>query len=277
MTGDGGREVPGTAVGNSGTGAFWSAFLRSLRARGLGSVRLVIAGHHRGLVAAVRKVMPGSACQRCRVHFLRNCFAHIPKGAGEMAAATVRTAFTQPTADQLDAVAGMLGEQFPKVREMLLAAKEDLTAFAVFPLQHWKKIQPANPLERLNRETRRRTDVVQVFPSPGALERLVTAVLCELHDEWTAFPRRCVPEGSMPERPGEPAAASARPPHTNALPPPPHRPPPSPARPADTAAPGGHADLLPPPCHPPGGRNATGRTQAWQTRESLKLRCLQAS
>ncbi|MEY9988411.1 putative transposase [Streptomyces sp. V4I8] len=201
ITEDGGREVLGTAVGDSESEAFWSEFLRSLRERGLSGVRLVIADHHSGLVKAIRKVMLGSAYQRCRVHFLRNCFAHIPKGTGEMVAATIRTVFAQPTAQavqaQLDTVADMLGEQFPKVKEMLLDAKEDLTAFAVFPLQHWKKIQSTNPLERLNREIKRRTDVVQVFPNPAALQRLVTAILSELHDEWIAFPRRYLPEGSM--------------------------------------------------------------------------------
>ncbi|WP_406209715.1 IS256 family transposase [Streptomyces sp. NBC_01017] len=203
ITEDGGREVLGVAVGDSETEAFRSEFLRSLRARGLGGICLVIADHHSGLVAAIRKVMLGSSYQRCRVHFLRNCFAHIPKGAGEMVAATIRTIFAQPATalvrTQLDTVADMLGEQFPKVKETLLAAKEDLTAFAVFPLQHWKKIQSTNPLERLNREIKRRTDVVQVFPNPDALERLVTAVLFELHDEWIAFPRRYLPEGSMTE------------------------------------------------------------------------------
>ncbi|MFB8775368.1 transposase, partial [Streptomyces broussonetiae] len=112
-----------------------------------------------------------------------------------------RTIFIQPTAEavhhQLDAVADMLGQQFPKVRQMLLDAKEDLTAFADFPISHWKKIQSSNPLERINREIKRRTDVVQVFPSPAALERLVTAVLSEMHDEWIAFPRRYLSEGSM--------------------------------------------------------------------------------
>jgi putative transposase len=108
----------------------------------------------------------------------------IPKGSGEMVAATIRTIFIQPTAEavhhQLDAVADMLGQQFPKVRQMLLDAKEDLTAFAAFPISHWKKIQSSNPLERINREIKRRTDVVQVFPNPAALERLVTAVLSEM-------------------------------------------------------------------------------------------------
>ncbi len=98
---------------------------------------------------------------------------------------------------QVDTVAEMLGQQFPKVKAMLLEAKEDLTAFAVFPERHWKKIQSTNPLERLNREIKRRTDVVQVFPNDDALLRLVTAVLFELHDEWIAFPRRYLPEGSM--------------------------------------------------------------------------------
>ena len=198
---DGGREVLGVMVGDSETEAFWSEFLRSLRERGLGGVRLVISDSHSGLVAAIRKVMLGAAWQRCRVHFLRNVFAVIPKGSGEMVAATIRTIFIQPSAEavhhQLDAVADMLGQQFPKVRQMLLEAKEDLTAFAAFPISHWKKIQSSNPLERINREIKRRTDVVQVFPNPAALERLVTAVLSEMHDEWIAFPRRYLSEGSM--------------------------------------------------------------------------------
>jgi putative transposase len=145
--------------------------------------------------------MLGAAYQRCRVHFLRNVFAVIPKDAAEMVAATIRTIFAQPSAEavraQLDTVADMLGRQFPKVRAMLLEAKVDLTAFADFPERHWKKIQSTNPLERVNREIKRRVDVVQIFPNPDALERLTTAVLIEMHDEWIAFPRRYLPEGSM--------------------------------------------------------------------------------
>ncbi|WP_432021127.1 transposase, partial [Streptomyces sp. 1222.5] len=133
--------------------------------------------------------------------FLRNVFAVIPKDSAEMVAATIRTVFAQPTAAtvraQLDTVADMLGRQSPKVRAMLLEAKEDLTAFADFPDRHWKKIQSTNPLERINREIKRRTDVVQIFPNPEALERLTTAVLIEMHDEWIAFPRRYLPEDSM--------------------------------------------------------------------------------
>jgi putative transposase len=132
---------------------------------------------------------------------VRNVFAVIPKAAAEMVAATIRTIFAQPDAaavrTQLDAVAVMLGAQFPKVEHMLIEAKDELTAFADFPHQHWKKIQSTNPLERLNREVKRRSDVVQVFPNTDAVLRLVTAVLFELHDEWIAFPRRYLPEGTM--------------------------------------------------------------------------------
>ncbi|WP_406392029.1 IS256 family transposase [Streptomyces sp. NBC_00882] len=201
ITEDGGREVLGITVGDTESEVSWSEFLRSLRARGLNGVRLVISDSHSGLVAAIRKVMLGAAWQRCRVHFLRNVFSVIPKGSGEMVAATIRTIFIQPNADavyhQLDQVADMLGQQFPKVKQMLLDAKEDLTAFAGFPAAHWKKIQSSNPLERINREIKRRTDVVQVFPNSAALKRLVTAVLSEMHDEWIAFPRRYLSEGSM--------------------------------------------------------------------------------
>ncbi|WP_331748755.1 IS256 family transposase (plasmid) [Streptomyces chartreusis] len=220
ITEDGGREVLGLMVGDNETEAFWKEFLRSLRERGLSGVRLVITDQHSGLVAAVSKVMLGAAWQRCRVHFLRNVFSVIDKESGEMVAATIRTIFTQPTADlvrtQLDTVADMLGGQFPKVRAMLLDAKEDLTAFADFPPRHWKKIQSTNPLERINREIKRRTDVVQVFPNPPALERLTTAVLCEMHDEWIAFPRRYLPEGSMDKLyPELPESAPALPNTTN--------------------------------------------------------------
>ncbi|MFG2417427.1 IS256 family transposase [Streptomyces goshikiensis] len=201
VTEDGGREVVGVMVGDSETEVFWSQFLRHLRERGLTGVRLVISDSHSGLVAAIRKVMIGAAWQRCRVHFVRNVFAVIPKGSAEMVAATIRTLFAQPTAEtvrsHLDTVADMLGKQFPKVKAMLLDAKEDLTAFADFPHQHWKKIQSTNPLERLNREIKRRSDVVQVFPNTAAVSRLATAVLVELHDEWIVFPRRYLSTESM--------------------------------------------------------------------------------
>ncbi|MFD6187667.1 IS256 family transposase [Streptomyces goshikiensis] len=201
VTEDGGREVVGVMVGDSETEVFWSQFLRHLRERGLTGVRLVISDSHSGLVAAIRKVMIGAAWQRCRVHFVRNVFAVIPKGSAEMVAATIRTLFAQPTAEtvrsHLDTVADMLGKQFPKVKAMLLEAKEDLTAFADFPHQHWKKIQSTNPLERLNREIKRRSDVVQVFPNTAAVSRLATAVLVELHDEWIVFPRRYLSTESM--------------------------------------------------------------------------------
>ncbi|MFD9471490.1 IS256 family transposase [Streptomyces goshikiensis] len=201
VTEDGGREVLGVMVGDSETEAFWSQFLRHLRERGLTGVRLVISDSHSGLVKAIRKVMIGAAWQRCRVHFVRNVFSVIPKGSAEMVAATIRTLFAQPTAEavrtHLDTVADMLGGQFPKVKAMLREAKEDLTAFADFPHQHWKKIQSTNPLERLNREIKRRSDVVQVFPNTAAVSRLATAVLTELHDEWIAFPRRYLSIESM--------------------------------------------------------------------------------
>jgi putative transposase len=208
ITEDGGREVLGVMVGDSETELFWTQFLRSLRERGLTGVRLVLGDNHSGLVKAIRKVMIGAAYQRCRVHFLRNVFAVIPKDAAEMVAATIRTIFAQTTAAavraQLDTVADMLGQQFPKVKQMLIEAKDDLTAFADFPERHWKKIQSTNPLERINREIKRRIDVVQVFPNDDALLRLITAVLFEMHDEWIAFPRRYLPEGSMEQiYPGE--------------------------------------------------------------------------
>jgi putative transposase len=198
---DGHREVLGFDVGDSEDGAFWTAFLRSLRARGLAGVQLVISDSHSGLKAAIGSVLLGAAWQRCRVHFLRNVLAQVPKGSAEMVAATIRTIFAQPGPDavreQLGVIAAMLGRQFPKVESMLLDAAEDITAFAAFPISHWKKIWSTNPLERLNKEIKRRTDVVGVFPNPDALLRLAGAVLVEAHDEWQAGERRYLSEGSM--------------------------------------------------------------------------------
>ncbi|MGR6912623.1 IS256 family transposase [[Actinomadura] parvosata] len=203
ITADGHREVLGLAVGDSEDKAFWTEFLRSLRARGLRGVRLVVSDAHTGLVAAIRTVLLGAAWQRCRVHFMRNALAKAPKGSGEMVAATIRTIFAQADAEavraQLHTVADMLGRQFPPVKDMLLKAADDITAFAAFPVAHWKKIWSTNPLERLNREVKRRTDVVQVFPNPPALERLAGAVLAELHDEWQVTDRRYLSETSMAE------------------------------------------------------------------------------
>jgi putative transposase len=198
---DGHREVPGFEVGDSEDGAFWTAFLRSLKARGLSGVQLVISDAHAGLKNAIASVLLGAAWQRCRVHFLRNVLAQVPKGSAEMVAAAIRTIFAQPgpihVRDQLEVIAAMLGRQFPKVEAMLREASDDITAFASFPVSHWKKIWSTNPLERLNKEIKRRTDVVGVFPNPAALLRLAGAVLVEAHDEWQVSERRYLSEGSM--------------------------------------------------------------------------------
>jgi putative transposase len=198
---DGNREVLGLAVGDSEDKAFWTAFLRSLRSRGLGGVRLVISDAHEGLRGAVDKVMLGAAWQRCRVHFLRNVLAKVPKASAEMVAAAIRTIFAQPdagaVADQLDSIAGKLGRQFPVVDQMLRDAAVDICAFAVFPQAHWKKIWSTNPLERVNKEIKRRTNVVGIFPNEPAVIRLAGSVLLEIHDEWQVSERRYLAEGSM--------------------------------------------------------------------------------
>jgi transposase-like protein len=220
VTQGGGREVVGVMVGDSETGVFRARFVRHLRGRGLNGVRPVISGIHSGLVKAIRQVVLGAARQHCRVRFVRDVLAVIPKGPAETVAATIRTVFAQPTADavraRLDTLAGMPGRQFPKIQEMPREAKEDLTAFPLpLPQQRWKKIQSANPLERLNRETRRRTDVVQVFPRPTAVPRPATAVLAELHDERTAPaaaspPRAWTPSTPKPRRHDRPARRVGR-------------------------------------------------------------------
>ena len=201
VRGDGWREVLGFAVGDSEDGAFWTAFLRSLKARGLAGVQLVISDAHSGLKQAIAGVLLGAAWQRCRVHFLRNVLAAVPRGNAEMVAAAVRTIFAQPDAqhvrEQLDVIAGMLGRQLPKVETMLRDAADDLLAFTNFPVGHWKKIWCTNPLERLNKEIKRRTDVVGVFPNAEALLRLAGAVLVEAHDEWQTGDRRYLAEATM--------------------------------------------------------------------------------
>ena len=198
---DGNREVLGFDVGDSEDGVFWTAFLRSLKARGLHGVQLVISDAHEGLKAAIGAVFAGAAWQRCRVHFLRNVLTRVPKGNAEMVAAAIRTIFAQPDAEhvhsQLEMIATMLGRQFPAVEAMLRDAQGDLLAFTGFPVAHWKKTWSTNPLERVNKEIKRRTDVVGVFPNPQALLRLAGAVLVEIHDEWAVTDRRYLSEGSM--------------------------------------------------------------------------------
>jgi putative transposase len=201
VTTDGGREVLGLDVGDSEDGAFWTAFLRSLKARRLQGVQLVISDAHTGLTQAISAVMVGAAWQRCRVHFLRNVLARVPRGSAEMVAAAIRTIFAQPTGaevtEQVDKVAAMLAPKFPAVATMLADAKQDLTAFASFPPAHWAKVWSTNPLERVNKEIKRRTNVVGIFPDDAAVLRLAGAVLIEAHDEWQVAERRYLSEGSM--------------------------------------------------------------------------------
>lgn len=198
---DGRREVLGFDVGDTENEGFWTSFLRSLKARGLGGVKLVMSDAHSGLKKAIGTVFQNASWQRCRVHFMRNVLSVLAKGSQDMVASIIRTIFAQPDAEhvstQFDEVARMLQRSHPKVAIMLDDAREDLLAFTGFPQRHWRQIWSTNPLERVNKEIKRRTDVVGVFPNPAALLRLAGAVLIEQHDEWEAGDRRYFSESSM--------------------------------------------------------------------------------
>ena len=208
ITADGDREVLGVDVGDSEDEVFWRGFLRSLKSRGLGGVRLVISDQHAGLVAALRRSFQGVAHQRCRVHFARNLLALVPKSHQDMVAAVFRTIFAQPDPDTVaatwDQVRDQLADRFPKIAALMDDAKAEVLAFSAFPRAHWTKIWSTNPLERLNKEVKRRARVVGIFPTEASVIRLVGAVLADVHDEWQAGDRRYLSEGSMallyPER-----------------------------------------------------------------------------
>ena len=201
VTATGEREVLGCAVGDTECEDFWVEFFRSLRTRGLRGVRLVISDAHEGLKTAIAKCFVGAGWQRCRVHFMRNVLNKTPKADAEMVAAAIRTIFAQPNADavaaQFDRIVATLEPQFAVVAGMLVDARDDLLQFTGFPIEHWRKIWSTNPLERLHREIKRRTDVVGVFPNDAAIDRLVTAVIVEQHDEWAVSERRYLSETSM--------------------------------------------------------------------------------
>ena len=201
VTEHGRREILGLDVGDSEDEVFWRAFLIGLKKRGLGGVQLVISDQHAGLVAALTRVFQGSSHQRCRVHFIRNVLAHVPKAETEMVAAVFRTIFAQPDlasmAKQWDKVRDDLASRYPKTGPLMDGAKAEVLAFAAFPREHWRKIWSTNPLERLNKEIKRRSRVVGIFPNEAAVIRLIGAVLADTHDEWQVDDRRYLSEGSM--------------------------------------------------------------------------------
>jgi putative transposase len=206
VTTDGGREVLGLDVGDSEDEVFWRAFLTDLKRRGLGGVRLVISDQHAGLVAALKRSFQGVAHQRCRVHFARNLLALVPKTHTDMVAAVFRTIFAQPDAATVastwDEVRDQLAARFPKVGPLMDDAKAEVLAFTAFPRAHWPKVWSTNPLERVNKEIKRRARVVGIFPNEASVIRLVGAVLADMHDEWQSGDRRYLSEASMaPLRP----------------------------------------------------------------------------
>ena len=184
---DGRREIVGLHIGPSEAEPFWSTFLRDLVRRGLKGVKLVISDAHEGLKAAIQRVL-GATWQRCRVHFMRNALAHVPKGQHTMVAAAIRQAFIQP--DPASAtqtwrhVADQLRERWPKLGTLMDEAEVDVLAYLSFPAQHRTKLHSTNPLERLNKEVKRRADVVGIFPNEESITRLIGAVLMEANDEW---------------------------------------------------------------------------------------------
>jgi putative transposase len=184
---EGKREIVGLHIGPSEAEAFWSTFLRSLVKRGLRGVKLVISDAHEGLKGAIRRVM-GATWQRCAVHWLRNALAHVPKGQQTMVAAGLRQAFLQPDPDGARRVWRAAADQFrprwPKLAAFMDDSEHDVLAYMGFPAQHRAKLRSTNPLERLNKEVKRRADVVGIFPGESSIVRLIGAVLLEQNDEW---------------------------------------------------------------------------------------------
>ncbi|HEX3207591.1 MAG TPA: IS256 family transposase [Propionibacteriaceae bacterium] len=201
VTASGGREVLGVDVGDSEDEVFWRGFLRSVKERGLHGTQLVISDQHSGLVAALRRILQGVVHQRCRVHFARNLLALVPKSHKDMVAAVFRTIFAQPdaatVANTWDSVRDQLAAAFPKIGPLMDEAKTEVLAFTGFPRNHWPKVWSTNPLERVNKEIKRRARVVGIFPNEAAVVRLVGAILADMHDEWQVSDRRYLSEGSM--------------------------------------------------------------------------------
>ena len=196
ITADGRREILGADVITGEDHAGWLAFLRSLVGRGLAGVKLVVSDAHAGLREAIATALLGASWQRCRTHFMRNLLTKVPKTAQHFVATVVRSIFAQPDAEavheQHQHVIDQLAPRFPEAAALLEDAGPDLLAFTAFPVAHWHQIWSNNPLERLNKEIRRRSDVVGIFPNRAAIIRLVGAVLAEQHDEW-AVARRYLP------------------------------------------------------------------------------------
>jgi len=186
---DGVRESLGLDLITSEDGAGWTAFLR-----GLSGVALVTSDAHPGLVDAIAATLPGASWQRCRTHFVRNLLTRVPKSAQPFVATLVRSIFAQPDAEQVREqharCVAQLGERFPGAAQLLEEAGEEILAFTAFPKEVWRQVWSNNPLERLNREIRRRSDVVGIFPDRAAVLRLVGAVLAEQNDEWADAGRR---------------------------------------------------------------------------------------
>ena len=187
VNGEGRREIIGLGLGPSEAAVFWLGFLRSLESRGLKGVKLVISDDHEGLKAAIAQVFK-AGWQRCRVHFMRNAFAHVSKTHHGMVSAAIRSVFSQE--DQAAAsrtwrqVANQLRPRFQRLADLLDAAEADVLAFMAFPRANWSKLHSTNPIERLNKEVKRRADVVGIFPNEASIRRLVGAVLLERNDEW---------------------------------------------------------------------------------------------
>ena len=186
------REVLGMAIGASEAETFWTGFLRSLTRRGLRGVKLVIADDHKGLKAAPTRIL-GATAQRCRVHFMRNLLAHAGKQGRRVVSAFVATAFAQDDANSAAArwrlVADQLKPKAPKLAALMDEAQHDVLAYMSFPREHRQKLHSTNPLERLNGEIKRRTNVVGIFPNEDAITRLVSAILLEQNDEWAVSRR----------------------------------------------------------------------------------------
>jgi len=184
---DGRREIIGLGLGPSEAETFWTEFLRGLKARGLDGVKLVISDAHTGLKAAIARVFEAT-WQRCRVHWMRNALAHVQRGQHTMVAAAIRQAFNQPDRDSAGEtwrhVADQLRTRWPKLATLMDESEADVLAFMSFPAQHRVKLHSTNPIERLNKEVKRRADVVGIFPNEDSIRRLIGAVLFEQNDEW---------------------------------------------------------------------------------------------